>query len=284
MENYQGLMKHVLENGVSRQDRTGIGSKFVSGAKLDWDLSAGFPIPTTRQISFRIAFEETMFFLRGETDTTILEKKNINIWKGNTSREFLDSRGLQHLPVGSIGQGYSHTWRNYNGSEGTQDGVDQIKNLLEGLKNNPNDRRHVVTAWDPSQLSGTPLPPCHLMHMYTVDTSNNKLNSCFIMRSSDLYHGLPYNVMGYSFLNIAFSKLLGYTPGTVTYFGWDAHIYNHQIEAVETQLQRTPYTLPSLTINKKLETFEDLLSLEYTDISVENYVCHPKIFDVPMAV
>lgn len=276
-----------MEHGVERPDRTDVGtSKFVPGQTLQWNLQDGFPMLTTRRVPFRIAFEETMFFLRGETDTTKLEEKRINIWKGNTTREFLDSKGLQHLPVGSLGTGYSHQWRNFGGLvDVPETGVDQIRNMLDDMKANPTSRRHVITAWNPTQLKGTPLPPCHIMHMYTVDPVNKLLHSSFVMRSNDVPFGLPFNIMGYAFLNHAFSAILGLKPGTLTYFAQDAHIYKNQYNMVEEQLQRTPRALPTLKINRSLNSFEDLLALEYSDIAIEGYDPYPDIKDKPsMAV
>jgi len=274
LRNYLNLLSEILEEGTDYDDRTGVGSKSIFGSTMRWDLSKGFPIITTRKVPFRFAFEETMLFLRGQTDTKILEEKNINIWQGNTSREFLDSRGLFDLEDGSLGLGYSHQWRNFGGElniEGS--GVDQIKNLLNGLKNNPNDRRHIVTAWNPTQLSGTPLPPCHLMNMYAVE--NGKLNSCWIQRSCDTVYGIPMNIMCYAFLNIAFSKILGLEPGKLVFFGWNVHIYNNQISIASDQITRKPFSLPTLNIAKDLTCLEDLLLLQYEDIKIENYISHP---------
>ena len=279
MQNYKDLIQNILDNGIDRNDRTGIGSRFINGSTLKWDLSKGFPILTTRRIALRIAFEETMFFLRGETDTKILEEKKINIWKGNTTREFLDNRGLQHLPEGSIGTGYSHSWRNFGGDLGVNNGIDQIKDLLTGLKNDPNGRRHIVTAWNPQQNNGTPLPPCHIMHMYSV--FNNNLNSCWIQRSVDSVFGLPYNILSYSFLNHVFAKHLGLTPGEVTFFGWDVHIYQNQMDMVKEQLIREPRILPFINIKKELPTFDDILSLEWEDVELIGYNPYPDIKDKP---
>jgi len=279
MKNYCDLLKDVLENGVDKEDRTGIGSRSVFGRMLRFNLSDGFPIITTRKVPLRIAFEETMFFLRGEINTKILEEKNINIWKGNTTREFLDKRGLQHLPEGSIGTGYSHQWRNFGGNIGSNNGVDQIKNLIDGLKSDPNGRRHIVTGWNPQQLDGTPLPPCHIMNMYSV--SNGKLHSNFIMRSNDVPFGLPFNIMGYALLNHIFANHLNLIPGELVYQGWDVHIYQNQIEMVKEQLQREPRELPKLNINKKLKTFEDILSLQWEDIELIGYDPYPDLKNKP---
>ena len=276
-----------MDNGVERPDRTDVGaSKFVPGYSMSWDLADGFPMITTRKVPFRIAFEETMFFLRGDTDTKKLEEKRINIWKGNTSRSFLDSKGLQHLPVGSLGAGYSHQWRNFNGKVGHPDtGIDQVKNMIEEMQANPTSRRHVITAWNPSQLDETPLPPCHLMHMYSIDPVNKLLHSSFVMRSNDVPFGLPFNIMSYAFLNVVFSKVVGLNPGQLTYFAQDAHIYKNQYDMVTEQLERTPRDLPSLYIDKELNTFDDMLNLEYSDIRIEGYYPHPDIESKPgMAV
>jgi len=266
---------------VTKTDRTGVGSKFLSGETLEWDMSNGFPIITTRKTTLRIAFEETMFFLRGETDTKILEAKNINIWKGNTSRKFLDDSYLAHLPEGSIGTGYSHQWRNFGGDIDIPNGIDQVKNMLRNIEANPFDRRHVITAWNPLQLGETPLPPCHLMHMYSVDPDKNALNSCFIMRSNDIPFGLPFNIMGYALLNHLFAKHLGYNPGKLVYFGWDAHIYLNQIDMCNEQLTREPRPLPDLIIHKDISTFDELLKLEYTDVELVGYLPHPDIKNKP---
>lgn len=287
MKNYIDLIKDVLDNGIDKPDRTGIGSKSVFGRTLRWNLSEGFPLITTRKVSLRIAFEETMFFLRGETNTKLLEEKNINIWKGNTSREFLDSRGLHHLPEGDMGHGYGYVWRNFVGENNKS--VDQIADLLEGLKKDPFSRRHLVSGWNPVELSNTALPPCHMMHMYSVengyDVANNKLNSCFIMRSNDVPFGLPYNIAGYALLNHIFAKHLGLIPGDLVYFGWDVHVYQNQIEMCNEQILREPKQLPRILIHKDLKTFEDVLSLQWEDIELIGYDPHPDIKNKPkMAV
>ena len=283
MENYQALLQDVLDNGQPRTDRTGIGSISVFGRQLRWDLSEGFPAITTRRVSLRIAFEETMFFLRGESDTKKLEAKNIMIWQGNTSREFLDNRGLHSLPEGSIGTGYGHCWRNFGGDIGVPNGIDQVQLMLTNLKANPGDRRHVITAWNPQQNHQTPLPPCHIMHMYSV--VDNRLNSCFVMRSNDVPYGLPYNIMGYALLNHIFAQHLGLDPGELVYMGWDVHIYNNQIDMVKEQLSRTPRSLPELKINKDLKTFDAILALEFSDLELIGYDPHPDIKNKPrMAV
>jgi thymidylate synthase len=283
MENYNNLIRDILDNGIDKPDRTGIGSRSVFGRMLRWDLADSFPLQTTRRVPLRIAFEETMFFLRGETNTKLLEDKNINIWKGNTSREFLDSRGLAHLPEGSIGAGYSHQWRNFGGDIGVSNGVDQIKLLLDGLKNDPGSRRHIVTGWNPQQLSETPLPPCHITNMYSV--IDKTLNSSFVMRSNDVPFGLPFNIASYALLNHIFAKYLGMAPGELVYFGWDVHIYQNQMDMVREILERKPRSLPTLNINKDLNTLSDILALQWEDIELLNYDPYPDVKNKPgMAV
>lgn len=298
MQNYIDLLKDVYENGQDVKDRTGIGTRRVLGRMLRFDLSQGFPIITTRKVSLRIAFEETMFFLRGQSNTKLLEEKKINIWKGNTSREFLDNRGLTHLPEGDMGRGYGVQWRDWLTPEKSErTGVyiakhtDQIKNLITGLKNDPTSRRHIVSGWNPGELDQMALPPCHMLHMYTADTefetdtTNGKLHNSFVMRSNDVPYGLPYNIMSYALMNHIFAKHLGMEPGELVYMGWDVHIYQNQIKMVEEQLTREPKPLPTLIIKKDLYTFDDIMNLQWEDIELIGYDPHPDIKDKPgMAV
>lgn len=297
---YLGIMGDILKNGQREANRTGIDTLATWGQTIKADLSKGFPIITTRKTSLRIAFEETWFFLRGETDTKKLEDKKIGIWTGNTSREFLDNVGLYYLPEGHMGKGYSFQWRNFGGdyvndvnpqtfvstpnytkSEG---GVDQIANLLEGMKKDPTGRRHIVTAWNPQQTKEMALPPCHLYQQYRV-TSDGKLNSTFVMRSWDFLYGAPFNIMGYALLNHAFAKYLKLEPGVLVGFGNDVHLYDNQLDIAHQQVERQPFNLPKLTITKELNSLEDILSMEYSDIILEGYEAHPDFKDKPkMAV
>lgn len=277
MKNLLDLFRDITENGVDKPDRTGIGSKAVFGRILRWDLAEGFPLQTTRKVPLRIAFEETMFFLRGETQTKLLEEKNINIWKGNTSREFLDKRGLHHLPEGDMGHGYGYVWRNFVGPGEKK--TDQIKNLLDGIKQDPYGRRHLVSGWHPGELEHTALPPCHMMHMYSV--ANDRLNSCFVMRSNDAPYGLPFNIASYALINHIFAKHLNLVPGELVYMGWDAHVYQNQMELVNEILTRKPRSLPILSINKDLPDFDSIMSLEWGDIELIGYDPHPDVTNKP---
>lgn len=292
MQNYIELLKDVMDNGVDKMDRTGVGSRSVFGRMLRWDLSRGFPMQTTRKVSLRIAFEETMFFLRGETDTKKLENKNIHIWKGNTTREFLDARGLTDLPEGDMGKGYGYQWRHWESPDaaGGTKYTDQIADLLANIKKDPMSRRHVVTGWNPGQLDDMALPPCHMMHLHSVEKSEystefGKLNSCFFMRSNDVPYGLPFNIMGYALMNEIFAKHLGLLSGDLVYMGWDVHIYKNQFDMVKEIIERDPKPLPFLQINKDLATFDDILNLEWSDIELIGYRSHPDVQNKPpMAV
>lgn len=284
---YLEYMTQILQSGTDRPDRTGVGSRFIWGGTIRHDLSTGeFPAITTRKVSPRLAFEETWFFLRGETDTKILEEKNIKIWKGNTNRQFLDSRGLSNLPEGNLGKGYGFQWRNFGGSteydtvQSNMFGVDQLSVLLKDLKADKFSRRHIITAWNPQQIHEMALPPCHLYQQYQV-TPDNKLNSMFLMRSNDFLYGFPFNMMGYAFLNVAIAKLCGYTPGELVYMGTDVHLYSNQLEIAAEQIKRIPKTLPTITIVRDINTIEDLLSLQYSDFAIENYDPYPDFTNKP---
>jgi len=284
MQNFVDLLQDILQNGVDKSDRTGIGSRAVFGRQLRWDLSEGFPILTTRKVPLRIAFEETMFFLRGHTQTKLLEEKKINIWKGNTSREFLDNRGLNYLPEGDMGKGYGYQWRHWESPDrlyaGKTNEIDQIKDLLEGIRKDPFGRRHVVTGWNPGQLHEMALPPCHMLHMYSVDPLG-KLHTSFVMRSNDVPFGLPFNIMSYALLNHIFAKHLGLIPGDLIYMGHDVHIYQNQMDMVKEQLTRTPKALPTLNIKKDLPTLEAIMDLQWEDVELIGYDPHPDIANKP---
>lgn len=289
MENgYLNLIWDILENGTDKEDRTGVGSRSVFGRQLRFDLSEGFPLITTRKTSFKIAFEETMFFLRGDTNTKLLEEKGINIWKGNTTREFLDSRGLYNLPEGNMGKGYGYQWRNFGkdhinaGSVFLENrGVDQVMQVLHGLEKDPYSRRHIISAWNPQQLNQMALPPCHILHQYQV--MDGKLNSCFFMRSNDVYLGLPYNIASYAFINILFSEILGLVPGDLVYMGGDVHLYQNQIENAKKQVQREPLNPPKIQFKKK-PTLDNFLTLQLDDVELIGYEHHPPLPKVEMAV
>lgn len=305
---YLGVMKNILDTGIMVPNRTGKDALTTWGQSMTIPLDEGFPIVTTRKTTLRIAAEEQWSFLRGETDTKKLEAKNINIWKGNTTREFLDSRGLTYLPEGHLGKGYGFQWRNFGGdyvkntetwsdeaggsrtffknydyTKNDGEGVDQLVNLIEGMQKDPTGRRHIIIGWNPQQLHEMALPPCHMYQQYQI--SEGKLNSSFMMRSWDFLYGAPFNIMGYALLNHAIAKLLKLEPGKLFAVGMDVHLYEDQIEIARDQITREPFKLPTLTIAKNLDTLDDLLNLEAQDFILEGYEAHPDYKNKPkMAV
>ena len=274
MKNYIELLSNVIANGAKKQNRTGVITQSLCGQSLRFeDIANNFPLVTTRRIPFRMIFEETMFFLRGDTQTKLLEDKGVNIWKGNTSRGFLDQRGLTHLEEGDMGKGYGHQIRNFGSS-----GYDQLVSLITGLREDPNGRRHVITHWCPYELDDTALPPCHLMHMYSV--CENYLDSSFIMRSSDVFHGLPFNIASYALMNTLVANCCGLVPRSLVYFGWDVHLYETHINAAKQQILRTPKEPPKLILTKNLyhdsieDTVRSLTTLRFEDVKLVEYLSH----------
>lgn len=275
---YLAIVKDILDNGVDRSDRTGIGSRAVWHKSMSVDLNDGFPILTSRKIALRIAFEEMMFFLRGETDTKKLESKNINIWKGNTSREFLDNRGLHNLPEGDMGKGYGWQLRNFGGTDSVS-GIDQLAYILNLAKNNPNDRRMIMSYWNPNQLNEAALVPCHTD--YQIGILDGKLNAAFSMRSVDQIYGNCYNFMAYAFLTHIIAKYLKLNVGILGYTGKDVHIYLNQLDIAKEQITRPLFELPTFRINKDINSIDDILSTEFCDIELINYHSHPDFKNKP---
>lgn len=283
-QKYLNLLQDILDNGEDRDDRTGVGTRSVFGRSLRFDLTnSKIPLLTTKKVYFKGVVEELLFFLRGETQTKKLEAVGVNIWKGNTSRDFLDKRGLTYLPEGSYGKSYGYQMRNFNGNtppEGSSErgpklidpttGVDQIKNVLDSLKNDPHGRRHLVSMWNPEQLDDMALPCCHYSFQFYV--SNKKELSCiFNMRSTDSFLGLPFNCASYGLLTHIFAKTLGYTAKEVIYNGGDVHIYKNHFDAVKEQLSRSPYEFPQLIINKDLNNIKDVENLQFNNFELINY-------------
>lgn len=279
---YLDTMRQIIDHGTDVDDRTGVGTRAIFGVQLKFDMADGFPLLTTRRIAFRIAFEEMMWFLRGQTDSKILEAKKINIWKGNSSRQFLDSRGLTYLPEGDIGAGYGHQLRNFNGAPGAP-GCDQLAALITEVRKNPSSRRHFVSYWNPQQvLTKAALPPCHVS--WALQVAAGRLNLSFQMRSNDFYLGNPTNIAGYGFLLHALSKLFNLEPGLLVFQGSDVHLYTNQIDNAKIQIAREPLSLPTLRIIPEVNSLEDLLRLEFSDIELSGYNHHPDLPKVEMAV
>lgn len=268
-QKYLDLLKNTIADGFDRDDRTGVGSRAGFLETLKFDLSKSFPLFTHRFTSFRIAFEEMQMFIRGECNTKTLEDKNIFIWKGNTSRDFLDKRGLHELPEGSLGKGYSWQIRNFGGTT-PQNGFDQLKYLIDNIKQRPTDRRHLMNYWNPTQvLSEACLPPCHLL--YNCQVAGDKLNALFYMRSSDLCCGLNVNIAGYAYLTHVVAALTGYKVGTLGYIAADPHIYKNHIPQATELLTRVPKAFPQFRFKKEFSTLDEALALNYEDVEIIGY-------------
>jgi len=287
MKQYLELVQDILENGEEKGDRTGTGTMSVFGRMMRFDLSKGFPLITTKKMFWRGIVEELLFFLRGDTNTKVLEEKGIKIWKGNTSREFLDQRGLTEYPEGEAGPIYGSQWTNWNGTyeakmvEGVRlvvkrkDGYNQLEKLIQTLKENPNDRRMIVSAWNVGDLSKMCLPPCH--QEFQCYVANGKLSLMWKQRSVDFGLGAGFNIASYATLTHIFAQLCGYEVGDLIFVGGDVHLYSNHLDQVVEQLTRTPYPLPQLKINKELNSLKDVEQLEFSDFELIGYQAHPAI-------
>lgn len=274
---YIEILKEIYNNGIESSNRTGINTKSLFCKQIRCNLKEGFPILTYRFHSFKIAFYETMMFLNGETDTIKwLENNNINIWKGNTSREFLDSRGLTHLPVGDIGYAYGKIWNDF-------DGKNQLEDIFNTLKTNPDDRRMVLTAWHPARLNEAALPPCHIMAQFYC--KNNTLSCMFNMRSLDYWNGAGYDLMCYGLITFLFAKALKMEVGELVMNSTDTHLYNNGLSVYKDTIENyTYFDLPKLNIKKNISTLKDICNLSYNDIELINYISGSKTTKIPMAI
>jgi dihydrofolate reductase/thymidylate synthase len=279
-EEYEFLQlgKKILETGVDKSDRTGTGTLSIFGQRLEFDLSGNtFPLLTTRKMFIRGIFEELMLYLRGQTDSSILESKGINVWTGNTSRSFLDAKGLQHLPVGDMGPSYGFLFRHFGAEYKTckddykGQGVDQLYNLINTIKNNPNDRRLRISLWDPANLTKCPLPPC--LEQYQFYVENGKLSCMMTQRSSDYVVAGGWNVATGALLTYLISAVTDLTPNKLIWNIGDTHVYKNVKSQLEEQVARKPYLFPKILINKR-QKIEDF---EFDDIKLLGYKYHGPI-------
>lgn len=277
--------KADMSAGVRRADRTGVGTSATFGVKLEADMADGFPMLTTKRVHWKSVAEETLFFLRGETDTTSLESRGVNIWKANTSRAFLDSHGLGAYPEGEMGPGYGFQWRHFNGlywarldgEESNIGGVDQIAAVQQSLRDDPFGRRHVVSAWNPWQIPQMALPPCHAMFQFFVSVGvggERTLSVSVYQRSADVFLGVPFNIAGYALILHLMSHTIGYVPGKLVWFGGDVHLYHNHVDQASIQIERTQRPMPSLHIQaRKPNVWEYAME----DFHVVGYEPHPAI-------
>jgi thymidylate synthase len=276
---YINLIKHILENGISKDDRTGIGTLSIFSYNMTFNLRESFPLLTTKKVYWKGVVEELLWFISGSTDSNILKEKGVKIWEGNSSREFLDSRGLSHYDQGDIGAGYGFQWRHfgakytnmYDSYEGQ--GVDQLKDVIYKIKNTPDDRRIIMSSWNPTDLDKMALPPCHIFVQFWVDTNKKELHSQMYQRSCDVGLGVPFNIASYALLTCIIAKLCDLTPGDFHYCMGDTHIYKNHIDAMKLQITRDPYDFPKINI----KDITDIDNIKFDDIELIDYKYYENI-------
>ncbi|MGL5268542.1 MAG: thymidylate synthase [Spiroplasma sp.] len=277
MEQYLELCHYVLENGQKKSDRTNTGTISIFGYQMQFDLNQGFPLLTTKKIHFPAIIHELLWFISGNTNIEYLVKNKVYIWSawpyqkyiqskeylGETLKEFNEKIKSSHqfaLKYGNLGPVYGKQWRDFNG-------VDQLKKLLTNLKENPFSRRHILSAWNPSEIDNMALPPCHTLIQFYV--SEDKRLSCQLyQRSGDIFLGVPFNIASYSLLTMMLAQILGYKLGKFIHTLGDAHIYSNHLEQINIQLKRKPKVLPKITINRDVR---DLFAFKLEDFIIEGY-------------
>jgi len=258
MKQYLDLLQHVLKNGTTKEDRTGTGTKSIFGYQMRFDLSKGFPLLTTKKLHLKSIIYELLWFLKGDTNVKYLQENGVRIWN-----EWADENG-------ELGPVYGHQWRSwpdYNG--GT---IDQITNLINQIKNNPDSRRLIVSAWNVAEVDSMALPPCHTLFQFYV--ANGKLSLQLYQRSADIFLGVPFNIASYALLLMMVAQVTDLEVGEFVHTFGDAHIYSNHLEQVQEQLSRDPRTLPTMRINTNVKSIFDF---KFEDFQLENYNPHPHI-------
>ncbi|MFM9985203.1 MAG: thymidylate synthase [Flavobacteriales bacterium] len=258
MKQYHDLLQHLLDNGESKSDRTGTGTLSVFGYQMRFDLQKGFPLLTTKKLHTRSIMYELLWFLRGDTNIAWLKENGVSIWD-----EWADDDG-------NLGPVYGYQWRSWPNPDGTH--TDQIVKLIEGLKKNPDSRRHIVSAWNPSFIDEMALPPCHCLFQFYV--ANGKLSCQLYQRSCDTFLGVPFNIASYAMLTLMIAQVCGYEPGEFVWTGGDVHLYSNHVEQAKLQLTRDFRPLPTMKMNPAVT---DLFAFKYEDFEILNYDPHPHI-------
>lgn len=283
---YLKLCKNILLEGQKRDDRTGVGTYSLFGQRLEFSLRNGvLPCLTSKKLALKTVIKELLWFISGSTNSKSLEDNGVKIWTGNTSREFLDKRGLTDLQEGDIGAGYGFQWRHfgadYKGMDASYDGegIDQISEIVNLIKNDPFSRRIILTAWNPAALSRMALPPCHMMAQFYV-TSDGHLECQMYQRSCDIFLGVPFNIMSYALLTHMLAHVCGLKASKLVMCFGDTHIYQNHIDQVMLQLRNVPKSFPTLIMSDEVKSIFDF-NLEH--ITVKNYESYQAI-RAPMAV
>jgi thymidylate synthase len=258
MKQYHELLQHLLDHGVKKEDRTGTGTYSVFGHQMRFNLAEGFPLMTTKKLHTRSIFIELLWFLKGDTNIAYLKENGVSIWD-----EWADENG-------NLGPVYGYQWRSWPNTDGSS--TDQIVNLVNGLKNNPNSRRHIVSAWNPSFIEDMALPPCHCLFQFYV--AEGKLSCQLYQRSCDTFLGVPFNIASYALLVHMIAQVCDLEVGDFVWTGGDVHLYSNHVDQAKLQLTREHRTLPTLKLNPNVK---DLFAFTMDDISIENYDPHPHI-------
>lgn len=262
---YLDLVRDILGSGIDRDDRTGVGARSVFGRQMRFDLSAGFPLLTTKRVHFKSIVVELLWFLRGDTNVRWLQERGVTIWD-----EWADPE------TGDLGPVYGKQWRSWAAPDGRS--IDQIVRLIDGLKSNPHSRRHIVSAWNPADVDDMALPPCHCLFQFFV--AEGRLSCQLYQRSADVFLGVPFNIASYALLTHMLARTIGLEPGEFVHTLGDAHLYANHFEQARMQLTRTPRTSPRLVLNPAVS---DLFSFLPEDIGLEGYDPHP-VIKAPIAV
>lgn len=267
MQQYQQLLQHILENGVKKTDRTGTGTTSVFGYQMRFDLSKGFPMVTTKKLHLKSIVYELLWFLKGDTNIQFLTDHGVKIWN-----DWADEKG-------DLGPVYGKQWRSWEGADGKV--IDQVTEVINQVKNNPDSRRMIVSAWNVGELDAMALMPCHALFQFYVappdiqqHEKRGKLSCQLYQRSADVFLGVPFNIASYALLTMMIAHVCDLDCGDFIHTFGDVHIYNNHIEQVKLQLQRTPYSLPVIKINSKVK---DIFNFNFEDFTLENYQHHPHI-------
>lgn len=258
MQTYLNLMQHVLQHGIDKSDRTGTGTRSVFGYQMRFDLQAGFPLVTTKKLHLRSIIHELLWFLRGDTNIQYLKDNGVSIWD-----EWADENG-------ELGPVYGYQWRSWPAPNGQS--IDQIGQIVEQIKSNPDSRRLIVSAWNPALVDEMALPPCHCLFQFYV--ANGKLSCQLYQRSADIFLGVPFNIASYALLTHMMAQVCGLQVGDFVHTLGDAHLYHNHIEQAKLQLSREPRPLPHLRLNSEVK---DLFGFCYDDFTIEGYDPHPHI-------
>lgn len=261
MKQYLDLLQDIMDNGVDKLDRTGVGTRSVFGRQMRFNLSKGFPLVTTKKVHLKSIIHELLWFIKGSTNIKYLQDNGVRIWN-----EWADENG-------DLGPVYGSQWRNWNG-----EGIDQLAEVIDKLKHNPNDRRMIVSAWNVGKIAEMRLPPCHMMFQFYV--AGNKLSCMLYQRSCDMFLGVPFNIASYALLTMMIAQVCGLEPGEFIHTLGDTHIYHNHFEQVREQLSRQPLPLPVMKLNPAVKNIDDFT---YDDFTLEGYESYGKLA-APVAV